>query len=359
MESENKPVFGTRLKLARKMAGMSLQDLSDILGNRVSKQSLNKYEMGQMNPTSEVLLLLAKTLNVKPEYFLKQKQAELGSISFRKKASLTKKDEEAIIEKARDYLERHIELEFILAIENKFSNPLSDRLINNKDDVEYAANRLREYWELGTNPISNIIEMLEFKGIKVFLINDVEDIDGFSAFTSNNIPLVVVNTRDRSIERVRFTVIHELAHLLLIFDAAIKDDHKTIEILCHHFSSCFLIPSKRLTEMLGANSRQYIAINELINIKEYYGISIRAIVHRLKDLKIITDTYYQKWVIYMSKTYGSKKEPGNYKGDEKSNYFEQLISRAISEGLISLSKAASLYNVSTNAIRKLFAGVNE
>lgn len=358
MESENKSVFSTRLKLARKMAGMSLQDLSDVLQNRVSKQSLNKYEMGQMNPTSEVLLLLAKALNVKPEYFLKQKQAELGSISFRKKASLTKKDEEAIIEKARDYLERHLELEFILAVENKFTNPLIDLLIHNKADVEAAADKLREHWELGTNPISNVIEMLEFKGIKVFLINDVDDIDGFSAFTENNIPLVVVNTHNKPIERVRFTIIHELAHLLLIFDAAINEDHKAVEIHCHHFSSCFLIPSKKLKEMIGGNARHYIAINELLNIKEYYGISLRAIVHRLKDLKVITDTYYQKWVIYMSKTYGGKNEPGSYKGIEKSNYFEQMVSRALSEGLISLSKAASLCNISTNAIRKLFAGVN-
>ena len=46
--------FGNRLKLARKMAGISLQELSDQLGNVVTKQALNRYELGEMNPSSDM-----------------------------------------------------------------------------------------------------------------------------------------------------------------------------------------------------------------------------------------------------------------------------------------------------------------
>jgi len=358
MNSPDQNNFGNRLKLARKMAGFSLQELADALSNKVTKQALNKYELGLMNPTTDVLMALSKSLNIKPDYFLKKQQVELGEITFRKKASLSKKDEESIVEKARDYVERNFEIEDILGIECDFSNPLMQYIISNKSEVEAAAIKLREAWELGNNPIPNIIEMLELKGIKVLLIEDVDDIDGFSVYTSNGIPLVVINSRGKSIERIRFTVIHELAHLLLNFDESVKSDSKLIEKLCHYFSSCFLIPSKMLIKMIGGKARTYIAINELITIKEYYGISIRAIVHRLQELQVITQTYYQRWVIYMSKTYGQKDEPGNYKGEEKSKNFEQLISRAISEGLISLSKAASLCNISINEIRKGFVGVD-
>ncbi len=104
--------------------------------------------------------------------------------------------------------------------------------------------------------------------------------------------------------------------------------------------------------MIGNGKRNYIYINELIAIKEYYGISIGAIVFRLKGLEIITDTYYQRWVIYMSKTYGQKDEPGKYKGEEKSKGFERLINRALSEGIISISKAAALCNTDINNLRK-------
>ncbi|MBP8192044.1 MAG: ImmA/IrrE family metallo-endopeptidase [Chitinophagales bacterium] len=357
MSNNQENIFGNRLKLARKMAGKSLQELADSLENKITKQALSKYEMGLMNPSNEVLMALSKTLRVKPEYFLKRNQIELGEICFRKRTTLSQKNEDSIIEKARDYVERFCEIENILAIDNLFINPIRDIYVSNKNDAEIAANALRIKWELGINPISNIIEMLELKGIKIMLIDEADEIDGFASYTLNGIPIIVVNTRNKSIERLRFTIIHELGHLLLNFADAIKEANKQIEELCHHFSSCFLIPSQMLLKMMGNGKRTYIAIKELISIKEYYGISIRAIVHRLKSLEIITPTYYQKWIIYMSKTYGQKEEPGRYVGEEKSKIFEMYINRALSEGLISLSKAASIFNINTNDLRKNFIGV--
>lgn len=349
--------FGTRLKLARKMAGMSLQDLSDTLTNKVTKQALSKYEQGEMNPTSEVLLAIAKALRLKPDYFLKKKSLELGQILFRKRAALSKKDEEAIVEKVRDYVERYIELEEILNVQGGFFNPLKDFPIKQKGDVEKAANKLRQDWNLGDKPIANIVEMLELKAIKVILIDDVDALDGLAVFTSTGIPIVVVNRKGKSIERIRFTIVHELAHLLLNL-TAVQGNHKLEEEWCHFFSSCFLIPSHMLQKMMGGGKRSYIYINELIKIKEYYGISIRAIVHRLRELAIITDNYYQRWVVYTSKQYGQKGEPGEYKGEEASKGFDLLIARGLSEGILSLSKAAALCNTDINNLRKEYVSIS-
>ena len=352
MNSVNQNFFGTRLKLARKMAGMSLQDLSDKLKNMVAKQSINKYEQGLMNPTSEVLLEISKALNVKPDYFLKKNVLELKDISFRKKADLSKKAEDSIIEQARDYIERFMEIETIFNLKTVFNNPLKRFNITNKNDAELAADKLREVWKLGNDPVPNIVEMLELKGIKVLLINYGDEIDGLSFLTSNGNPVVVVNSHSKPTERLRFTIIHELAHLLLTFDDNVQVEPKQIEKLCHYFSSCFLIPSKMLIKMIGGQHRSYINIKELIGIKEYYGISIRAIVHRLTELEVITQSYYQRWMIFMSKTYGQKDEPGKYVSEEKQKVFEQLVNRALAEELISLSKAASLLNVDINELRK-------
>ncbi len=352
MNASDLNFFGTRLKLARKMAGMSLQDLSDNLNNIVSKQALNKYEQGLMHPSIEVLNVLSETLKLKPDFFLKKDKLELGLISFRKNTSLLKKDEDSIIEKVRYYIERFNEIEAILNLSISFENPLRDLLINTYEDVENAANKLREIWELGYIPIPNITEMLELKGIKVFLIDNVHQFDGLAVITETGIPVVAINTSNKSTERLRFTIIHELAHLLLKFGDQVKTDKKVIEKLCHYFSSCFLIPKKMLLEMIGNSHRNYLAISELIVIKEYYGISIRAILHRLSLLNIITPNYYQRWVIYMSKTYGQKEEPGKYIGQEKQKLFNQLINRALAEEYISISKAASLLNTNIYDIRK-------
>ncbi len=353
--AHSETLFGTRLKLARKMAAMSLQELADALENKVSKQALSKYEMGVMNPSSDVLVAIANALKVKTDYFLKKNQVQLGEILFRKKASLPKKTEEAIVEKVRDYVERYLEIENLLAVDSKFQNPLKGYSLNIKKDVEAASNKLREEWDLGTDSIPNIIEMLELKGIKVLLIDDVDDFDGLAVYTSTQIPVVVVNARNKPIERIRFTIVHELAHLLLEIDSS--KTSKEVEEWCHFFSSCFLMPTIMLMKMIGGRKRNYIYINELISIKEYFGVSLRAIVHRLREIEVITDSYYQRWVIYMSKTYGGKIEPGSYKGEEKSKLFDQLINRALAEEVISLSKAAALWNTSINEIRKGFGGV--
>lgn len=357
MEQLSENIFATRLKLARKMAGFSLQELADALQNKVTKQSLSKYEMGLMNPSGEVLMLISETLKIKPDYFFKKNPVELGEILFRKKASLSKKNEDSIVEKVRDYVERYLEIETIVGVNAAFRNPLKNVEINGKADIESAAIKLRKEWDLGTDPIPNIIEMLELKGIKVLLIDDVDEIDGLAVFTSKGIPVIVVNIKGKSIERIRFTIIHELAHLLLKLAKTIMDDAKVVETCCHLFASCFLIPSEMLFKLIGPSKRTYIRINELISVKEYYGISLRAIVHRLRELEIITDSYYQRWVIFMSKTYGSKSEPGNYKGEEKSRNFDQLVNRALAEELISLSKAAALWNVSINELRKGYSSV--
>lgn len=348
--------FGNRLKSARKMAGLSLQELADKVENSITKQSLSKYELGQMLPSNETLAILTNILKVKPDYFFSTQETEFGPISFRKKNSLSKKSEEAIIEKAKNYVERILELENLLGIDNTFANPLTAE-IKSYLDVEKAAYELRKEWELGAGPISNVVEILELKGIKVYLIEEVDEIDGFAVFTKQGIPIVVVNTKNRAIERIRFTIIHELAHLLLKFVDTILADEKYVERLCHHFSSCFLIPSKMLVKMIGGMKRTYISINELISIKELFGISIAAIIHRLQRHEVITSVYYKKWNVYMNNNYGKDREPGHYQGDEKSNYFEQMLNRAISEEIISLSKAAVLSNSSVNELRKKIISV--
>ncbi len=73
MDSADKNILGVRLKLARKMAGMSLQNLSDLLQNIVTKQALSKYEQGLMKPSNEIIIALSNVLNVKPDYFIKEK----------------------------------------------------------------------------------------------------------------------------------------------------------------------------------------------------------------------------------------------------------------------------------------------
>jgi Zn-dependent peptidase ImmA (M78 family) len=341
--------FGVRLSGARKMAGLSLQQLADALGNVITKQSLSKYEQGSMKPDSELLIKIANTLNVTIDYFFREQSVELKGVEFRKKSKLTKTQENSIKEKTIDFLERYFEIENILAVSSDFVNPLSDNLISNHQDIEDKSLNLRIAWNLGLNPISNVIEMLEDNNIKVFEIEAPDSFDGLSAYV-NGKPIIVVN-KTFGLVRRRFTALHELAHIILKFDPSI--DEKQIEKHCHSFAGAFLIPKRRFVEEFTRH-RNHITLEELKHIKSYYGISMQATMARARNLEIISEIVYKDFSINFNMQGYRKNEPGEFLGLEDSMRFKQLLYRAAAEEMISLSKAASLNNQKLSEFRKSF-----
>jgi Zn-dependent peptidase ImmA (M78 family) len=241
------------------------------------------------------------------------------------------------------------ELENILAISSEFVNPLVSNSISSLQDIEDASLELRSAWELGLNPIFNVIEMLEDNNIKVFEIDAPESFDGLSAHV-NGKPIILVN-KNFDLVRRRFTALHELAHLLLKFDTSF--DEKMIERYCHAFAGAFLIPKRRFIEEFTKH-RNHISLEELKHVKSYYGISIQAMMARAKNLNVISELVYKNFSINFSRMGYRKNEPGEYTGIEDSMRFKQLLHRAAAEEMISLSKAASLNNQNLSQFRKSF-----
>ncbi|NTU52528.1 MAG: helix-turn-helix transcriptional regulator [Chlorobiaceae bacterium] len=103
------PNLGEGLRSARKIAGMSLQELADRMQSPVSKQALSKYEQGKMQPDSPALLSLCSALGVRPDYFFRE-SSQMCSIEFRKQPRLPEMERERIEAKALDMLERYREL---------------------------------------------------------------------------------------------------------------------------------------------------------------------------------------------------------------------------------------------------------
>lgn len=335
-------IFSERFKSARNLNGLSLQDLAEKLNNKVSRQALHKYEKGEVIPDSEMIALLSDALGVVPEYFFREVKVELGVIEFRKLKKLPSKEETRVIEQTKDYLSRYIELEEIIGIQSTFENPLSNLVeVNTFEEVEAAAVKVREFWKLGVDPISNALELLEDNHIKVIQVNAGDALDGMQTMVNGNIPVIVINkSRVKKADRIRFTAMHELAHLLLPI-SHLPERQK--EILCHQFAGAMLFPVEAVHMEIG-KSRHRLMIQELGALKQQYGISIQAIVMRLKDLKIISNSYCSQFFFYLNQQNWKVDEPVEYGGVEKSNRFEQLLYRALAENQISISKAASLKN---------------
>lgn len=350
-----KDIISKRIKSARTLAGLSLRELSQKMEGIVSHNAIKKYEDGLMVPDSKVLIALAKILDVKPDYFFRPYTVSIESVEFRKKSKLPEKEVKSIKENVTNTIERYIELEQFLNLEANFKNPIKSKKVKCGEDVEVAVIHLLKEWKLGLNALPNVIELLEDKEIKVIELEFNDDFDGLSGLANNSIPVIVVNKNFPN-DRKRFTALHELGHLLLSIDDSIEP--KEAEKLCHRFAGAMLMPKETFLAELGTN-RNNISLSELIAIKETYGISVQAIMARAKDLGVISKEQFVKFRIWLNGSVDRKKESnlGQFIGREQSSRFRQLLYRATSEELISMSKAANLANQKLATFRDEFIAI--
>jgi Zn-dependent peptidase ImmA (M78 family)/DNA-binding XRE family transcriptional regulator len=336
--------FAERFRSARLKNGFSLQNLADKLGNQISRQALHKYEKGSVVPDSKMIALLCDALDVRPDFFFRE-QLQFSNIEFRKLKKLPAKEEKRILEYAKDQLSRYLELEQILHIEPKFDNPLKEMApITCFQDVEAAAEKVREEWQIGSDAIVNVVELLEDNHIKVLYLPAGEEYEGMQTWVlHHDIPVIAINeNKVKKDDRKRFTAMHELAHLLLNIPAELSEKEK--ERICHQFAAAMLFPRGAMHKELG-EKRSRIHIQELGHLKKQYGISMQAIIMRAKELGIITDASCRQLFNLFRQMDWRINEPVEYTGKEISTRFDQLLFRALAEELITVSKAAALKNL--------------
>ena len=335
-------MFGERLVRARKTSGLSLRALADSVG--VSQTAINKYEKGLLTPDSTMLIKLAKTLNVKAGYFLRPNPLELEKPEYRKKSSLSKKKLDMIEGKILNKIEQRLELEALFPTSPVPEFTLPQDLpasISTMDDIEAVANAVRQEWDLGFNPISELVDVFESIGIRVFEIEESADskFDGLAA-TVNGYRIVVIS-KAWSGDRQRFTMAHELGHLIL--DGRLPVDMNE-ERASDRFAGAFLLPESALYSELGQH-RTRLELRELLLLKQEFGISMAGIMYRARNLDVIRESYHKSLMIEFSKRGWCKNEPQPFPA-EAPHHFQQLVFHALAEGYIGESKAAELMNMS-------------
>jgi Zn-dependent peptidase ImmA (M78 family)/DNA-binding XRE family transcriptional regulator len=341
-------MIGERIKQARKAAGLSLRALADRAG--ITAMAISKYEGGKSTPSSRVLLDLSKALGVRTEYFFRPVKIELQEMKHRKHSRLPKKALDQIEGDVKEQLERFMELEQLLPNGPVQAFKLPENLpapITTLDEVEAVARELRTSWSLGIDPIPVLTDMLEERGIKVFQSQAINDrFDGMAA-TVDGIPVVVVG-RGWPGDRQRFTLAHELGHLVL--QGRLAPDVEE-EAAANRFAGAFLAPADEVRKELG-EKRVWLEPRELEVLKKTYGLSMQGWMHRAKDLGILPDTHYVEMRKFFSSRGWNKTEPGEQYPPERPQLFDQLVYRALGQDLISESKAAELLRMPLTEFQK-------
>ena len=342
-------MIGKNLKYYRQIAGLSQDKLAGIVG--LSKMTISNYENNKRDADSDTVIKLADALNIKASALLINPtgSARITHAEFRKKSGMSLSSIDMVYEKVDRYLGRFHTILRVLGDAVLPTVPAIDKLPFT--DIDESASRMREYLSLSpTGPVGNIIDTLENCGIIVCQI-DIED-DHFSGIngTLNGRPYIAVN-KSMTLERQRFTLIHELTHILFAFPANINEE-KTVDGI----TGAFLFPKDDVIRELG-----YYRTNvrgELSALQREYGISMQSALIRAKQAGCITGSIYEEHQKWISKNGFIKKGiSGEYieYGDhiEHSTLFEKLVVRAVSENMINISKASELLELPHDSVRHL------
>ena len=342
-------MIADRLRLARRKAGYSLRELSAAMDGKVTAQAIGKYERGESTPSSGVLTALAKALGVSLTYLLDTQGIELSDAEFRTKASTSARDRAKVKTDVLEWIERYLQVERVLELDSaSWQCPIDPpRKLRGPDEGERLAEDVRKQWDLGHDPIPNMTELLEEKGLKVLTTKLPQPVSGLTCLVKrtdgqDELPVIVVNNQF-PLERRRLTLAHELAHRVIdTASVADREEEKAATV----FAGAFLMPRDHFLREVGKR-RNALGYKELIDLKRVYRVSGAALLVRMRQLEVIEEST----LIYAFQTVArgwrtdepEQLEPVDERGTrEQALRFERLCYRALAEKLISLGKASEL-----------------
>jgi Zn-dependent peptidase ImmA (M78 family)/DNA-binding XRE family transcriptional regulator len=296
----SEPFNRAMLELARAARGFTQGELASQAG--VTQALISKLENGiTTDPTADTVQALAQALRF-PEalFYSAEKPHGLPPFHYRKRAKLGKKalDKiEADINLRRMHLARLLK-SYDLPVERELPIIDLDRM---QWTPQEAAQQLRAHWMLPRGPIENLTEAVERGGAIVVQIDfGTSLLDALSFRLPGMPPLIFMNSSMPG-ERYRFTLAHELAHLVLHNQ---PETDEAMELQADEFAGELLMPAKEIRPYLT-----YPSLGKLARVKPYWKVSIKALIVQCIKLKTITPSQYTGLNVNYSKAGYSRGEP--------------------------------------------------
>lgn len=301
---------GDRLKAARIYRGKTIAELADEV--QVSKQSISQYENGKANPSLETLLKLISALGFPRDYFYEKdnKSIKVGTTYFRALLSTNKKDRLSQEEKTKILAKIYHTLNQFVQFPKINIPPIREGI----NDIEKIAQATRDYWKLGTDPIPNMVYILEKNGFIVTSFGtDNANIDAFSQrqeVDGEEYFFIVLGSDKSSATRRQFDAAHELGHIMLHdwnadLELVSREEFRQMENEAHQFAASFLLPKEAfLKDLILPNNLDFY-----IELKKKWKVSISAMIVRAYQLKAINYNQYQYLMRQISKKGWRTKEP--------------------------------------------------
>lgn len=329
------------LTLARESRGISQSELAKKIG--VSQGKLSKAEKGEQGLPDEVFQNLCRILEYPSKFFYqKSPSAPVSHYYYRKRITIPQKlvmQVESVVKIFRqniDSLTDAVELP-------EFRLPTFDPDVETPESI---AQKIRYVLNITKGPVPNLVNLLENNGIIVVKTDLLsEKIDGISTFSDKGNRIIFLNER-MPYDRQRFSLAHELGHMLMHFDIpTITED---VEDEANRFASEFLMPRNEII-----NSLRQLNFQKLGELKRYWKVSMKSLVYRAKNLKMIDDRQYRNLMINFSKRGMTKSEPIQLP-EEKPFVVEEIIRMHLNDLSYTAKELANIIHLGIDEFENRF-----
>lgn len=287
--------------LARESRGLTQSNLAKAIDG-LTQGNLSRMEKGLLAINDDVIQKIAAELNYPITFFEKRyDEASDSSLFYRKRISMPRK--------------QLSELEANINIRSRVIDELLDSIdipefkiphISATENLEpkEIAHRLRNYLGISSGPIENLVTLLEKYGVIVIFYNfDFDKFDGVTKFTASSQPVIWINKNIPN-DRKRFTLAHELGHLVMhLRSTSIDIEDQEMENQANEFASEFMMPYVECKKDLFR-----LKFQDLPSLKYYWKISKAAILYRAKDIGAINENTYVYYNITLGRLGERKQE---------------------------------------------------
>jgi Zn-dependent peptidase ImmA (M78 family)/transcriptional regulator with XRE-family HTH domain len=288
------------IRLARDFHELSQADLAGRSG--MAQARIARLELGDVNAEPVEVELLSSHLGFPVSFFTSRclHMGATGEVHFRRKRATLACERRKAVALANLAVHAAHELDELLGIPDSPTPMEAGRMRDFGGSAAAAAHSLRKAWRVAPGPIRNLTELVEEAGVAVFQVELIDDLDGLSLWTADRTPVVVLN-RAMPGERQRWTLAHEIGHLVL---HTIHRDAGTMEEEANAFAAELLAPEADVKSSLRS-----LTLASLRKLKPEWGMSMQALIYRAGELGMLTPYQIKGWFTMFSKRGWRKSEP--------------------------------------------------
>ncbi len=321
---------GSRLTLARQLAGLRKSQLAGLVGK--TPTAVAGWENGTKQPTAANVAQLALSLEVDAEFFAFRSAGVSEDVApphFRSLRSTTQLARDQAFAYGRLALAVTESLERLVELPEATLPSIPVEPDAESEAPAAAARALREAWSVPDGPIRHALRLVENHGVLVvFSPPQAASVDAYS-FLGIERPLIVLNPIKNDHYRQRFDVAHELGHLVMHGDT--EPGSRVAESQAHRFASEFLAPIAELRELLPRvmNRRAWATLAQL---KEDWGVSIQALLYRARELGCLSEVSYRNAMGTITARGWRRNEPGAITSIEQPSLLAKATEVLVQDG---------------------------